>query len=111
MDGRKVNLDQLIEVPDYVKDVCASWHDGQASSLYSVASTGKLKLRNAMQVYNDLPRRSDPIQEDYDTEDTFLKDKIAIVNANAWVGSLLTDEWHDAMDADSLIEEEIWSMR
>lgn len=94
------DIKETVEVPDYVKDVCSLWHDGQWSLLYSVASTGKVQYKNLFQLINDLPNASD-------AEDDM--DRIAIRNSRAWVNQFLTDQYFDRLNQDELNEEDLYS--
>ena len=97
------DVSEKIEVPDYVKDVCALWHDGQASLMYSVLSTGKCEYQRLFQLLNDMPHTGDDPDE---TE----AERIKLRNARAWLENYVTDEYFDNLDQAMIQEESVYSL-
>jgi hypothetical protein len=97
------DVTEKIEVPDYVKDVCVLWHDGQASLMYSVASTGKCEYQRLFQLLNDMPHSGD------DPSETNI-DRIRLRNARTWLENWITDEYFDSLDQAMIQEESIYSL-
>lgn len=98
-----VDVTEKIEVPDYVKDVCALWHDGQTSLMYSVLSTGKIEYQRLFQLINDMPHVGD------DPDETDV-DRINIRNSRAWINSFLDDNYFENLDQAMIQEETIYSL-
>ncbi len=97
------DVTEKIEVPDYVKDVCSLWHDGQASLMYSVASTGKCEYQRLFQLLNDTPHPSDWC-------DATELERTKIRNTRAWLENWITDEYFDSLDQAMIQEESVYSL-
>lgn len=98
-----MDVTQEIEVPDYVKDVCTHWHDGQASLMYSVCSTGKIQYQRLFQLLNDMPHVGDD-PDATETENTQLR------NSRAWINSFLDDNYFETLDEALIQDEEKYSL-
>jgi hypothetical protein len=98
-----MKVTEKIEVPDYVKDVCSLWHDGQTSLMYSVSSTGKCEYQRLFQLLNDMPHVGD------DPDETEL-DRIKLRNARGWLDNWLTDKYFETLDQEMIRDEEEYSL-
>lgn len=87
-----MDMTEEIEVPDQFVEFAKVWHDGQWSTLYSVASTGKIVLGNINNLYTEIEPSYvyDSIGEssgveyaDFETSNRFV----------LWSDLYLTDEW------------------
>jgi hypothetical protein len=87
-----MDMKEEIEVPAEFVEFAKVWHDGQWSSLYSVASTGRIRMSDMFNLYSEIEPAAvyDAIGEssgveyaDFETSNRFV----------LWSDLYLTDEW------------------
>lgn len=98
-----MNVTETFEVPDYIKDVCALWHDGQTSLMYSVASTGKIQYQYIYALLQDMPHANDD-------PDATATERTQIRNSRQWLNGFIDDEYFETLERSMLEDEETYSI-